>query len=85
MTLDNGRGRIFHVKWASVLPEYGYLMACITDQKESLGELCDECTGVERWTRKDEREGDAVYDGYVSLLSVRKDGCDTIITLCRED
>lgn len=85
MTLDNGRGRIFKVKWASVLPEHGYLMACITDDKETLSELCEECTGVERWTRKDEREGDAVYDGYVDLLSIRKDGCDTIITLCRND
>lgn len=85
MTLDNGRGRVFQVKWASVLPECGYLMACITDDKESLSELCAACTGVECWTRKDEREGDAVYEGYVDLLSVRKDGRDTIITLCRDD
>lgn len=85
MTLQNDRGRVFNVKWAYAPTEMGHLMACVTGDTRPLAEFCSDVEGVRTWTRRDEKEGDAVYEGYVSLLNVRKDGTDTIITLCRDD
>lgn len=85
MTLNNNRGRIFNVKWAYAPTEMGHMMACIIGDTRPLAELCADCENVERWERKDKKEGDAIYEGYVTLLNLRKEGIDTIITLCRED
>lgn len=85
MTLENDRGRRFKVKWAFAPTENGHLMARITDISDSISELCADVEGIQRWTRRDEKEGNAIYEGYTRLVSAKKDGADIIITLCREE
>lgn len=85
MTIETDRGKVFRAKWAYAPTEMGHLMVCICGDTRALDALCADFSGVRRFIRRDKKEGDALYEGYVSLLSARKDGTDTIVTLCRED
>lgn len=70
MTITTSRGKTFDVNWAWADGEM--LRIELADQR-NIAEIAEDFDGVERVERRDENEGDAVYEGYTMLTMVAKD------------
>ena len=84
MTLTTDRGKTFTARyaWGPTLAT-GRLMAAITDDARPLSQIAADVEGVTRFERKDEHEGDAVFEGYTRLVSIAREA-DGSVTLALE-
>lgn len=83
MTIWTNRGQTFDVNWAWPPRNTNRLMIEMKDSR-SIEEIAQDFDGLVTISRKSETEGDAVYTGYDTLVSVIKDTAKGTVQLTLE-
>lgn len=72
MTITTNRGKTFDVNWAWPPRNTNRLMIELKDTRP-IAEIAEDFDGLETISRESETEGNAVYTGYSTLISIVKD------------
>lgn len=84
MTLETSKGNTYQVGWVDAPAVTKHLHLQMTDTRP-LSEICPEFEGLDWLRRKDENQGDKLFEGYDTLISIRRTGADVILTIRKGD
>ena len=82
MTITTDRGKTFEVNFAwGPVRSTGELMIELAQDVRPLSEIAADFEGVQTFDRKDELEGDMMFEGYTEIMSVVRDRYRDTVTI----